>query len=496
MIVQAVHHACGRILRKGVPALLAGPLLTFVTAAPAQAHPLGNFTVNRYDGLRLLPDRIQDTAVVDTAEIPSLQDRAATDTDHDGRITDAEAAARAVARCAELAAGIHATADGKALTWSSGSSTLQYRSGAAGLPTARLTCSLTAHADLSRRSDLVFDSGADSGRVGWKEITAVGDRIRLAASSVPAASVSDALLAYPTSMLSQPLDTVHAAFTATPSPTTAGAAQSITDTPGPAASIKPGTVLFPGLQRWLSTLTGSRDLGIRTGALAFLVSLLLGAGHALLPGHAKLVMAVGMAEGGGRTKGAIAAGTVVTATHTAGVLLTGLAITTSMALAGDRLLGDIQAAGGLIIAGLGLGLVVTAANRLRGRQHGGHGHDHGHPHRHHHEHSHHHGSGRLAMVTSAIAGGLVPSPSALVMLLGAVAIGRTPFGVLLVIGYGLGMALTLTAVGLAFATGASRLSTAVERIPQLRTWTAYGTLATATAVLAIGLTITVRSGMA
>jgi ABC-type nickel/cobalt efflux system permease component RcnA len=164
-----------------------------------------------------------------------------------------------------------------------------------------------------------------------------------------------------------------------------------------------------------------------------------------------------------------------------------------MALAGDRLLNGIQEAGGLIIAGLGLGLVVTAAKRLRGRQHSNHTHDHSHEHSHHH---HHRGSGRLAMVTSAIAGGLVPSPSALVILLGAVAIGRTLFGVLLVIGYGLGMALTLTAVGLIFATGGSRLSAAVERVPHLRNWTAYGTLATATAVLAVGLTITFHSSMA
>jgi len=45
-----------------------------------------------------------------------------------------------------------------------------------------------------------------------------------------------------------------------------------------------------------------------------------------------------------------------------------------------------------------------------------------------------------------IAGGLVPSPSALVVLLGAIALGRTWFGVVLVLGYGVGMAATLTLV--------------------------------------------------
>jgi ABC-type nickel/cobalt efflux system permease component RcnA len=47
-----------------------------------------------------------------------------------------------------------------------------------------------------------------------------------------------------------------------------------------------------------------------------------------------------------------------------------------------------------------------------------------------------------------VAGGLVPSPSALVVLLGAIGLGHTAFGVLLVAAYGVGMAGTLTAAGL------------------------------------------------
>jgi ABC-type nickel/cobalt efflux system permease component RcnA len=47
-----------------------------------------------------------------------------------------------------------------------------------------------------------------------------------------------------------------------------------------------------------------------------------------------------------------------------------------------------------------------------------------------------------------VAGGLVPSPSALLVLLGATALGRAWFGVLLVIAYGVGMAVTLTVAGL------------------------------------------------
>jgi ABC-type nickel/cobalt efflux system permease component RcnA len=62
--------------------------------------------------------------------------------------------------------------------------------------------------------------------------------------------------------------------------------------------------------------------------------------------------------------------------------------------------------------------------------------------------------GLLAM---GFAGGLVPSPSAIVVLLGAAALGRTWFGVLLVLGYGAGMAATLCGIGLALARWRDRV---------------------------------------
>jgi ABC-type nickel/cobalt efflux system permease component RcnA len=70
----------------------------------------------------------------------------------------------------------------------------------------------------------------------------------------------------------------------------------------------------------------------------------------------------------------------------------------------------------------------------------------------------------LSLVSMGIAGGLVPSPSALVVLLGAIGLGRTGFGVLLVIGYGLGMAATLTAAGLLLIKVQDRWS---KRLPRM-----------------------------
>ena len=61
-------------------------------AGSAAAHPLGNFTVNHYDGLRLSADRVELLAVVDHAEIPTLQ-QPLLDTDADGALSAGEAGA-------------------------------------------------------------------------------------------------------------------------------------------------------------------------------------------------------------------------------------------------------------------------------------------------------------------------------------------------------------------------------------------------------------------
>ncbi|MEU4173618.1 nickel transporter [Streptomyces sp. NPDC026589] len=544
-------------------AVVAAPLLlSGLTAVPtAQAHPLGNFSVNHYDGLRLSHDRIDDTAVVDSAEIPTAQDEEATDTDHDGTIAPAEAADRAADRCALLADRTRVAVDGRRVAWHVTRSTLTYGKGTAGVPVARLTCALRAEADLSRPADITFTSGADAKRAGWKEITAVpGDRVGLATSSVPADSPSDVLLHYPAEGNERPLAVAAAKLRTEPGRGTAaapgapGAGAPGAGAPGAPPAVQAldrGTVLFPALERRLTGLTAGRDLTWSVGLLAVLLTLLLGAGHAALPGHAKLAVAACLARREGGVRAALTVGTTVTATHTAGVLAMGLILTAGVGLAGERLLAWLGAISGALIAALGAVLVVTAVRALRsgrppaqwhhGHSHGhghthghsdGHGHTHGHTHSetrehalahghrhrpdHHHAHPHgpglphSHGdhayeaelrspktprrTGLPALVGVGLAAGLVPSPSALVVLLGAIALSQTLFGVLLVLGYGLGMAITLTAAGLLLSGGGSRLAALSERhLPSLRRWTRYGTVLTALAVLTVGISLALRS---
>ncbi len=97
-----------------------------------------------------------------------------------------------------------------------------------------------------------------------------------------------------------------------------------------------------------------------------------------------------------------------------------------------------------------------------------------------------------------VAGGLVPSPSALIVLLSAIALGRTWFGVVLVIGYGAGMAVVLTLAGIALVKVRDRLqdrlsdrsgraSRAVQR------WGRLTPYFTAALVIVVGAGLAIRS---
>jgi ABC-type nickel/cobalt efflux system permease component RcnA len=94
-----------------------------------------------------------------------------------------------------------------------------------------------------------------------------------------------------------------------------------------------------------------------------------------------------------------------------------------------------------------------------------------------------------------LAGGLVPSPSALIVLLGAIALGRTVFGIGLVLAYGIGMAGTLTTVGYLVAKLPGRLGGMRMRVAGTRLGPilAAGPVLTAIIVLFVGIALALRS---
>ncbi|KQV19323.1 hypothetical protein ASC99_24620 [Kitasatospora sp. Root107] len=228
-------------------------------------------------------------------------------------------------------------------------------------------------------------------------------------------------------------------------------------------------------------------------------------------------MGVYLAGRRGRVRDAVTVGATVTFTHTAGVLVLGLLLTGFSALAGEVLLGRLGVVSGLLVTAVGALLLRDVRRRTRPAVAA-----HGHAHSHHHAHGatdqagavavleapphpHHHGPfghhhhaeplGRTGLIGLGVAGGLVPSPSALVVLLGAVALGRTMFGVALVLAYGLGMAATLTAAGLLFLRIGDRIAGAADGslLAGLRRFAPWSGLLTALLVLAVGLGLVLRS---
>ena len=96
---------------------------------------------------------------------------------------------------------------------------------------------------------------------------------------------------------------------------------------------------------------------------------------------------------------------------------------------------------------------------------------------------------RTGLLAMGFVGGLLPSPSALVVLLGAIALGRAWFGVVLVVAYGAGMALTLTAVGLLLVRGREAIS---RRLPRLLVLESAMPMLTGAVVLVVGGFLAVR----
>jgi nickel/cobalt transporter (NicO) family protein len=407
---------------------VAGIAVLALPAPSASAHPLGNFSVNQALALDLYPNRVEVAAVVDVAELPTLQERAA--------VAAAGPAGYNARVCDALAHDVTVRVDERRLEWTVRPTGFAYRPGSAGLRTTRLTCALRADADLTAASTVDVTNGYRADRIGWRELTARGRGVHPVDPSIPARSVTDELRSYPTDLLGSPLDQRSARLRVEPGDGPAAL--------GPKTHVNRGgpvSRFLASADRALERLVGDRFTPL-IGMLGVALALALGAGHAALSGHGKTVMAAYLAGKHGRPRDALVVGATVTLTHTGGVLVLGLLLTTAAGLAGEVVLSWLGVASGALVAAVGIAML---AGTLRRRA----------PHHHHHGHAHHHGhphppgpGRRLGLIGMGVAGGLVPSPSALVVLLGAIGLGHTWFGVLLVAAYGVGMAGTLTLAGL------------------------------------------------
>jgi ABC-type nickel/cobalt efflux system permease component RcnA len=221
----------------------------------------------------------------------------------------------------------------------------------------------------------------------------------------------------------------------------------------------------------------------------------LGAAHALAPGHGKTIAGAYLVGTRAHWHHAIYLALTVTITHTAAVYALGFAtLGASRYVTPAQLLPVLSLISGAIVLGVGLGLLARRVRAALGEH--AHHHDHTHDHEHHH---HHHDHGHSHLPASAdgsspgwrgwlafgISGGLVPCPSALVVMLSAIALDRIVYGLVLVTVFSLGLAATLCAVGVLFVYAGRGLRD--RRIPAL--WARLVPVASALVITGVGLVL-------
>src|SRR5829696_7980955 len=491
--------------------------LGLVPAKPAAAHPLGNFTVNQYSQIEIGTADAHLIYVLDLAELPTVADRPLLDSDGDGVISDSERESYLDDKLSEVSPALHLFAGSTALTLRPTAQSLALAPGQAGLNTTRIEATFVA--DLpptaSDAGQLTFRNDNASDRLGWREIVvANGPDIGIGNSAALAVDQSNALRVYPDDLLSSPLDerTVTVAFQLSPgAPTSIGERTPIAS--GPA-----------GISQRLDEIVNGGTLSTGGVLVALLAAAGWGALHALSPGHGKTVVGAYLVGSRGTPRHALFLGLTVTITHTAGVIALGLVILfASRTILPEQLYPWLSLVSGLLVAVLGLTILRQRLLGLPafGHHHADHGHahehDHAHGHSHEHDHAHDHshadelvhshgghvhshlppgGDGeRLtwrSLLALGISGGLLPCPSALLALLGAVAVGRAGFGLLVVVAFSLGLATTLTGVGLLFLYAGRFL----ERRALAGRWSGilrFAPAVAAVAVTASGVMIVVRS---
>ncbi len=465
-------------------AIVVGTLVAvLLTAAPAGAHPLGNVSVSHHLGVLVTPGAVEVTHLVDMAEIPAFRALRQIDADGDGAATAAELGSWATDECARRRQATKVDVAGTPVELVGGSSTAVTSPGEAGLQTLLLTCRSGAAISLGGATEVEVMNTDDAGLVGWREVVVAGDGVAIA-SEAPSTSPSDLLRAYPEGQVS---DVHRAVATVTPSNSSVGSAGANSEAAAEDLAAA-GDGAPPVVGALGELVSGSATAG-GTG-LAIAAAFALGLAHALAPGHGKALMAAYLVGRSGTVRHAVGIGASVAVSHTLGVAVLGLlTLAASSTFEPSAVYPWLSVGAGVVVLALGGSLLARAGTRVlahrRGRQghshddghgHGhrhdqghdhGHGHDgaHGHSHGHTHGPGHEHGHGAAGDVTGSgwksfaalgLSGGLVPSASAVVLLLGAVHLGRIGLGLVLVAAFGVGMAFALTGVGMLVVVVRSR----------------------------------------
>jgi ABC-type nickel/cobalt efflux system permease component RcnA len=482
-------------------ALLLALCVALAAPAVAAAHPLGNFTVNQFTRIQPSGDRIYLLYVLDLAEIPTFQER-----------DDVRAfgeAAYSTQLVEEIRAGLSLVVGGAALPLRELDHEIAFPAGVGGLETTRLEIVFEAGPLAPEvAQSLVYHDRNFEGRIGWREIVLVPDAgAQVQVGSVPRESISDELRAYPDDLLESPPDVRRATAELTPGES-AGAAPTLRGEPARSPRAAPEDV------NGFAGLVAKEELSTGVILVSLLVALFWGAVHALSPGHGKAIVAAYLVGTRGTPRQAFLLGGIVTATHTLGVFALGLVtLALSEFIVPDQLYPWLNLVAGILVVGVGLAVLRlrvgyfappggrrgAEAREFDGQGHHhprAHHHDHpgGHHDHHYHPHPHEHrvpepGIGWRGLLGVGISGGLLPCPSALVVLLAAISLHRVGYGLVLILAFSLGLAATITGIGLlAISTRGITRRVSLQG-PVVRALPALSALA----ILAFGIAMTIRA---
>jgi ABC-type nickel/cobalt efflux system permease component RcnA len=238
---------------------------------------------------------------------------------------------------------------------------------------------------------------------------------------------------------------------------------------------------LPSLERrFIGVVDGRLSVAAVLAGLAG--ALIVGAVHALSPGHGKSIAAAYLVGADGRPIHALLLGGVVAAMHTGSVLLLGLAtwFAADTVAPGD-IMNGLRSVTAVFVLLIGVYLVVTRTRAWRHQL----AHEHGH-----HTHVHAHVPearpfSRRGLIALGLSGGLLPSPAALVVLLAGLSAKRVPLALALVFAFSVGLAAAVAAAGLALLKGRELVhAPRLERVVPL---------AAAYVVLAVGIALVVTA---
>jgi nickel/cobalt exporter len=446
--------------------------------ASAAAHPLGNFTINRYSRVEPSGDRLYVLYVLDLAEIPTFQ--AKPQVQANGEAAYASHLTRTIGRHLEL--GVN----GRRAALTPLRHVLAFPPGQAGLRTTRLEI-VFAGPRLHGQSTVAYRDNNYAGRIGWREIVVQpAHGAGVLSSSAPSTSVSDELLSYPKNLLQSPLDVGSARAAIDP-----GSSPGIAPTLLPRSVLEQRVAVRAVADGGFASLIARDNLSVGFVLVSLLIAMFWGAAHAFSPGHGKSIVAAYLVGSRGTPRHAVFLGLTVTVTHTIGVFALGL-ITLSLSafIVPDQLYPWLNLVSALLIVAVGLSVLRWRIREWRKRDASHtHGHSHGHSHGHDHHHEHDHALSARRLLGIGISGGIIPCPTALVVLLAAISLHRVGYGLVLILAFSVGLAAAMTAIGI-LAVSAKRVFNRVDfngglikLLPAI----------SALVVLGLGLAMTVRA---